>query len=335
MTVTSAAIRWTDPSPALCFGGRLTLSPFMARLADIIGFLSSIGEVAEPPRAPADVAVTGIASDRDAGPGEMAWLSSKHAQREPTRMSGFRGALLLAPADVTTADSPSAAILRCRRPKLAFTRAVNEFFPKLLESAWPKHGGAPIAADANIASDANLAAGIVIGPEVTIGARVSIGPNTCVAHCRIGANVTIGANCSIGLPGFGYEKDDEGRWWRFPHIGTVVIEDGVEIGSNTCIDRGALGETRIGAGAKIDNLVHIAHNVVVGKNAVVIANSMIGGSAIIGDGVWVAPSVSVMNQVAIGENATLGMGAVVLKPVDANAVMVGNPARPLEKKATS
>ena len=307
----------------------------MARLAEIIEFLSSIGEVAEPPRAPGDVAVTGIASDQEAGPGEMAWISSKHATREPARLREFRGALLLAPADAARADAPSAAIVRCHRPKLAFTRAVNEFFPKLLESHWPKQGTAPIDASATIGPEVTLAAGVVIGPQVTIGARVSIGPNTCIAHCDIGANVTIGANCSIGLPGFGYEKDESGRWWRFPHIGRVVIEDDVEIGSNTCIDRGALGETRIGAGAKIDNLVHIAHNVVVGKNAVVIANSMIGGSAVIGDGVWVAPSVSVMNQVAIGDRATLGMGAVVLKPVDENAVMVGNPARPLEKKAKS
>ena len=334
MTVTSAAIRWTDPSPALCFGGRFTLSPFMARLAEIIKVLSSIGEVAEQSRVPADIAVTGIASDREAGPGDMAWISSKHADR-PGRMSGFRGALLLAPAETATTDSPSDAVLRCRRPKLAFTRAVNEFFPKLLESEWPRQGSAPIAPEATFGTDVSLAAGVVIGPQVTIGARVSIGPNTCIAHCHIGANVTIGANCSIGLPGFGYEKDEDGRWWRFPHIGSVVIENGVEIGSNTCIDRGALGETRIGEGAKIDNLVHIAHNVVVGKNAVVIANSMVGGSAVIGDGVWVAPSVSILNQLTIGENATLGMGAVVLKPVDANAVMVGNPARPLEKKAKS
>lgn len=304
----------------------------MARLADIIGFLSSIGEVAEPPRASANVAVTGIASDREAGPGEMAWISPKHAAREPARLTGFRGALLLAPVD---APASGAAIVRCRRPKLAFTRAVNEFFPTLLESAWPRQGGAPIDPGATIGAGATLAAGVVIGPEVILGERVSVGPNTCIAHCRVGANVTIGANCSIGLPGFGYEKDEDGRWWRFPHIGRVVIDDGVEIGSNTCIDRGALGETRIGAGAKIDNLVHIAHNVVVGKNAVVIANSMIGGSAVIGDGVWVAPSVSVMNQATIGAGATLGMGAVVLKPVEANAVMVGNPARPLEKKATS
>ena len=308
----------------------------MARLADIIEFLSSIGEAVEPHRAAADaeVEVSGIAADRDAGAGQMAWISAKHAQREPSRVSSFRGALLIAPAE-TGAANATGSVVRTRHPKLAFTRAVNEFFPQLLDSAWPRQGGAPIAMDATIAADARLAAGVVIGPDVTIGARTSIGPNTCVAHCRIGSDVTIGANCSIGLPGFGYEKDDEGRWWRFPHIGRVVIEDGVEIGSNTCIDRGALGETRIGGGAKIDNLVHIAHNVVVGRNAVVIANSMIGGSATIGDGVWVAPSVSILNQVAVGARSTLGMGAVVLKPVDANAVVVGNPAKPLEKKAQS
>jgi UDP-3-O-[3-hydroxymyristoyl] glucosamine N-acyltransferase len=112
----------------------------------------------------------------------------------------------------------------------------------------------------------------------------------------------------------------------------VEIEENVEIGSNTCIDRGALGNTIVRSGAKIDNLVHLAHNVVVGCNALVIANSMIGGSTVIEEGAWIAPSVSVMNQVSIGKSSILGMGAVVIKDVADGAVMVGNPAKALEKK---
>ena len=92
-------------------------------------------------------------------------------------------------------------------------------------------------------------------------------------------------------------------YWRFPHIGGVEIEDRVEIGSNTCIDRGSIGNTIIGSGVKIDNLVHVAHNVVIGSNSIVIANSMIGGSTCIGSGVWVAPSVSIINQICIDDSA--------------------------------
>ena len=154
-----------------------------------------------------------------------------------------------------------------------------------------------------------------------------------MANCTIAAGVRIGCNCTIGLPGFGYEKDQAGAYWRFPHLGGVRIEADVEIGSNTCIDRGSLGDTVIGRGCKIDNLVHVAHNVVLGNNAVVIANTMLGGSVTIGAGAWVAPSVTIMNQATIGAGATLGLGAVVLKDVAPGQVIVGNPGKVLEKKS--
>jgi len=133
------------------------------------------------------------------------------------------------------------------------------------------------------------------------------------------------------LSGFGYERDSGGRYWRFPHVGKVVIEADVEIGSNTCIDRGAIGETRIGRASKIDNLVHIAHNVTLAPNSIVIANAMLGGSVHVGEGAWIAPSASIMNQAHIGARAIVGLGAVVLKSVDADTTVVGNPAKPLVK----
>jgi UDP-3-O-[3-hydroxymyristoyl] glucosamine N-acyltransferase len=223
-------------------------------------------------------------------------------------------------------------VVPCEHPKFAFTSLVNHFFPAAVVTAWPGVDEPAIDGSARIGSRVLLSHGVVIGSGVEIGDDVRIGPNTCVANTTIANEVTIGANCTIGLPGFGYDKSPTGEYLRFPHLGRIRIGNGVDIGSNTCIDRGSLGDTLIGDGAKIDNLVHIAHNVVLGKRVVVIANSMIGGSTTVDDDVWIAPSASLMNQVKIGSAAVLGLGSVVLKDVPADAVMVGNPARPLEPR---
>ena len=117
-----------------------------------------------------------------------------------------------------------------------------------------------------------------------------------------------------------------------PHVGNVVIENGVEIGNNTCVDRGVLGSTILKENCKIDNLVHIAHGVVVGRNALVIALALVAGSVEIGENAWIAPSSSILQKVKIGKNATIGMGAVVLKNVGEEEVWVGNPAKKLFPK---
>ena len=139
-------------------------------------------------------------------------------------------------------------------------------------------------------------------------------------------------NTTIGGTGFGYEKNTDGEFELFPHIGGVRIEKNVDIGANTCIDRGTLGNTIIGAGSKIDNLVHIAHNVKIGRNCAIIAHSMIGGSTVINDNCWVAPSACVRDGISIGSNSIIGLGSVVVKPIPDNEVWAGNPARKFEKK---
>lgn len=151
--------------------------------------------------------------------------------------------------------------------------------------------------------------------------------NDCVV---IGKNVCIGAYCSIGFDGFGFDKDESGAYERFPHIGRVIIDDDVEIGSNVCIDRGALSDTIIGKGTKIDNLVHIAHNVKIGKNCHIVALSCVGGSVEIGDNVYVGIGASIRNQKKIGDDAFIGMGAVVVKDVEAGTTVIGNPAHVYE-----
>ncbi len=181
---------------------------------------------------------------------------------------------------------------------------------------------------------------LTIGRNVVIERNVEIGMNVIIHHnvviksgTRIGNNVVIDSGAVIGHDGFGYEKID-GKPVKFPHLGGVIIEDNVEIGANVCIDRGALpgSPTLIRSGAKIDNLVHIAHNVEVGSNSYVIALAMVAGSVKLGDNTWIAPSSAILQGLKIGENATVGMGAVVFKNIPANATCVGNPARVMPQK---
>ncbi|HET9865725.1 MAG TPA: UDP-3-O-(3-hydroxymyristoyl)glucosamine N-acyltransferase, partial [Nitrospira sp.] len=197
------------------------------------------------------------------------------------------------------------------------------------------HPTAVIDPEARIADD------VYIGPYAVVG-RCDVGTGSVIhAHVtlydgvRIGRNVTIHAGTAVGTDGFGYSRAPDGSLEHFPHVGGVVIEDEVEIGSNTCIDRGTLGDTTIREGTKVDNLVHIAHNVTVGRHALVIAHAMIGGSTVIGDGAWVAPSSAIRDGVRIGDGATIGIAAVVVKNVDPGETVMGVPARPAsEYKAT-
>ncbi len=308
----------------------------MTTATEIIAHLLNIDETAVVMPSDierADIEVTGVATDQSAGRGDLAWISPRNAERFPERIEGFAGSVLIGPLLASPpASRPMRMYVGSSDPKGAFTRLVDAFFSGLSTTSWPASDPKSISADAKIGIRASIAAGAVIGSNVTIGDDVVIGPNTCIANAWIADGVMIGANCSIGLPGFGYSRGPTGDFARFPHLGRVVIRAGVEVGSNTCIDRGSLGDTVIGEGCKVDNLAHIAHNVVLGRNVMVIANAMIGGSTRIGDNAWVAPSASVIDAVTIGEGAVLGLGAVVLKTVPAGKVMVGNPARPLERR---
>lgn len=214
-----------------------------------------------------------------------------------------------------------------QEPRRVFSKIVNKLFIKL-----PAPGIHPTAF---IHPNATIGANCFIGPFAYVGEAV-IGSNTILhGHCHIYDQVKIGSNCIIhagvviGSDGFGYTKDEAGDVEKFPHIGGVVIGNHVEIGSNTCVDRGALGNTIIEDGVKIDNLVHIAHNVLIKPNAFIIANAMIGGSTDIGRGAWVAPSASLLQQLHIGDHATIGVGAVVTKNVPGGETWTGSPARPM------
>jgi len=229
--------------------------------------------------------------------------------------------------DVVFDDKTLVAV---NRPRLWFIRCVNAFF-----SPEEKKGIHPTAI---IGKNCEIGKNVYIGPYSFIGDEVVIGSGSKIHsgvhihdRVRIGKNVILKSGCIIGTAGFGYERNDEGVLERFPHIGGVVIEDDVEIGANTCVDRGTLSDTIIGEGTKIDNLVHIAHNIVIGKHCVIVALAMIGGGAKIGDGAWIAPTACIRDGVTIGKQALVGMGAVVTKNVADHDVVIGVPARSIKK----
>lgn len=213
-------------------------------------------------------------------------------------------------------------------PRLAFMRAVDRFLSAPRPAAGI-HPAATIDPSATIDPTATLAAGCVVGAGCTVGARSVLHANVVLyGNVRIGSDVTIHSGTVVGADGFGYERNDEGVFEKFPHIGGVVIEDDVEIGSNTSIDRGSLGDTLIRTGARIDNQCHISHNVEIGQHAAVIAQSMVGGSAKIGDYAWLAPAAIIMNQARVGVRAVVGLGAVVVKSVPDGETFMGSPAVP-------
>lgn len=216
------------------------------------------------------------------------------------------------------------------KPRLWFMRCMNVFFPQRPEVGI--HPTAVIGKNCQIGKDVYIGSYVSIDDGAVIGSGTKIYSNVSIRNLvKIGKNVTIKAGCAIGGDGFGYERNDEGLLEKFPHVGGVVIEDNVEIGSNTCVDRGTLSDTIIGKGTKIDNLVHVAHNVVIGKHCAIIALAMIGGGAKICDGAWVAPTACIRDGIVIGKQSLVGMGAVVTKNVDDGDVVIGVPAKSIKE----
>jgi UDP-3-O-[3-hydroxymyristoyl] glucosamine N-acyltransferase len=172
--------------------------------------------------------------------------------------------------------------------------------------------------------------GAVIGPNVRIGRRCAIGANASITHALIGDEVIIHPGCRIGQDGFGYRMGTAGHV-KIPQIGRVIIQDGVEVGANSTIDRGAMSDTVIGEGTKIDNLVQIAHNVLIGRHCVLASQTGISGSAVIGDHVVTGGQVGIADHITIGPGAAMGAKAGVMHDAPEGARWVGAPAKPIKQ----
>jgi len=288
--------------------------------------------------------IQGVAGLETANPHELAFAEG---ERAVAVAAASRAGCVLVAEGVTIAERTTIAVAR---PKLAFVRAAEA----LLQPPTPSRGIHPTAlvdAEAQVAPDAlvgpyvviargarvgagtQIGAGSYIGEGALIGERCVLYPRvTIYAGAQIGHRVILHAGVVVGSDGFGYVFA-EGRHQKFPQIGQVIIEDDVEIGANTTVDRGSLGTTSIGQGTKIDNLVQVAHNVTIGRHCVIASQTGISGSVQIGDYVVMGGQVGIGDHVRIEDRAVLGGGAGILpgKIVRTGETVWGRPARPLRE----
>ena len=258
-------------------------------------------------------------------------------------------ACLISPKFVNQVPSGTACLVT-PEPYRAFAKAIALFYPDAvkskvasetapertslihpsasLEPGATVEPGAVIGPEVRIGRDTTISAGSVIGYRVHIGRDCYIGPNATITHALVGNNVTIHAGVAIGQDGFGFAMGQSGHL-KLPQIGRVVIQDAVEIGANTTIDRGALQDTIIGEGTKIDNLVQIGHNVVIGRHCVIVAQTGISGSTELGDFVALGGQVGVLGHVKIGAGAQIAASSNVRADVPPGARWGGTPAKPV------
>ena len=287
--------------------------------------------------------ISGIAPLDRAGASELTFLGSK--KYVPQLLECAAGAVLITPE---LAESPGKCSNRIvvARPQEAMLTLLPKFYRTPARPFTGVHPTAVVDATATLDPDVTVEAYVVIGPSVTIGAGCWIGSHCVIGegvvlgartrlypHVTLYAGVKIGERCAvhsgtrIGSDGFGYVYH-EGVHHKVPHVGGCVIENDVEIGANSAIDRGSIGQTTIGAGTKIDNLVHVAHNVRIGKRCLLAAGVGIAGSTVIGDGVTFAGQVGVTGHVTVGARAVLTAQTGVVTDVPEGEVWGGFPSRP-------
>ena len=228
-------------------------------------------------------------------------------------------------------DLKENGLIICENPKEAFFSILKNFFAQDIYDSYISPNS--VVETNSIGKDVYIGHNCFIGKNVNIDDNVVIKNNVSIeGTVKIGKNTVIHSGVVIGSDGFGYYRNNDGENIKVPHYGGVTIGQDVEIGANTCIDRGTLDNTVIEDNVKIDNLCHIAHNCIIKDNSLIIALSMLGGSAVLEKNSYIAPGSMIMNQAHIGENSLVGMGAVVVKDVEDNSVVAGVPAKEIRKK---
>ncbi len=283
------------------------------------------------------VDVLRVAAIDEAGPGDITFVANP---RYAARLGSTRASAVIVSADLET-PLPS---LLCANPYLAYARAVALLHPQILPAPGI-HPSAQVDPAAVLGEGVHVGALAVIGSRTRVGARTVLHPHVviypdveigedCLLHsgvqvrerCRLGHRVIVQNGAVIGGDGFGFAKGEAGRYEKIPQIGVVVIEDDVEIGALTAVDRAALGETRIGRGAKIDNLVQIGHSVTIGSDTVLAGQVGIAGSSKIGNQVTLAGQVGVAGHLTIGDGVIATAQTGIPHSVEAGAVVSGYPA---------
>ncbi len=291
-----------------------------------------------------DMVITGVCSIKEARQGDITFLANPKYKAfiEKTRASAI----------ITSKDTefPPKTTIQTEDPSSAFTKVISMFMPYGVKHPVGIDQKASIDKNAKLADNvcvgacsvieegAVIAEGVIIYPNCYIGRNTKIGkavliyPNVTIRERSIiGKNVIIHSGSVIGSDGFGYVEVD-GTYHKIPQTGIVAIEDDVEIGANVSIDRARFGQTVIGRGTKIDNLVQIAHNVKIGPNSIIVSQAGISGSTTIGKNAILAGQVGLVGHIDLGDNVIIGAQSGVRKSVPSNTILLGSPARPISEQ---
>ncbi len=288
--------------------------------------------------------ISGIANLQNASIGDLSFLGN---QKYKSFVKKSNASILLLPRDYLGEPKPNQIFVRLENPSLALADVCKILEEKLFPPVQPGvHPSAVVEENAVIDSSVSIGAFSYIGSNAQIGPHCQIGTHChvgadCVvgekslfhpgvkllARCEIGRRVILNAGVIIGSEGYGFDQS-EGTHRKTPHLGKVIVEDDVEIGANTCIDRARFEETRIGQGSKLDNLVQVGHNVRIGKNCLIVAQVGISGSVIMEDDVMVGGQAGFAGHLKVGRGAKIAGQSGITKDVEAGAFLKGNPALP-------